>query len=117
MSHSLKIARGFLGKSVKVNMDRPLGSYHPKHGFLYEANYGFIEGIKAPDGEYLDAYYLGIGKPLDEADGICIAIAHRKNNDDDKLIVVPKGVTMTDEEIAKAVHFQEQWFETEILRS
>jgi inorganic pyrophosphatase len=116
MSQSLEIARGFLGKSVKIKMDRPLGSNHPKHGFLYEANYGFIEGIKAPDGEDLDAYYLGVDKPLDGAEGVCIAIAHRKNNDDDKLIVVPKDVTMTNEEIAKAIHFQEQWFDTEIIR-
>lgn len=117
MSISLELARGLLGEEVKVTMDRPLGSHHPKHGFLYEANYGFIEGIKAPDGEDLDAYYLGVDEPLNEAEGVCIAIAHRKNNDDDKLIVVPKGVTMSDKEIIKAVHFQEQWFDTEILRS
>jgi inorganic pyrophosphatase len=117
MSVSLELARGFLGKEVKVVMDRPLGSYHPKHSFLYEVNYGFIEGVTAPDGENLDAYYLGVEKPLLEADGVCIAIAHRKNNDDDKLIVVPKGVVMTDEEIFRAVHFQEQWFDTEIVRN
>ena len=117
MSISLALARGLLGKEVKVTMDRPLGSHHPKHGFLYEANYGFIEGVKAPDGEDLDAYYLGVHEPLNEADGACIAIAHRKNNDDDKLIVVPKGVAMSDEEIVKAIHFQEQWFDTVILRS
>ena len=76
-------------------MDRPLGSKHPKFGFIYEVNYGFIDGIKAPDGEYLDAYYLGIDYPVDKANGICIAIIHRKNDDDDKLIVVPLGTTMT----------------------
>ena len=117
MSISLEIARGFLGKDVTVRMDRPLGSHHPTHGFLYEANYGFIEGIKAPDGEDLDAYYLGVKDPLDEAQGVCVAIAHRKDNDDDKLIVIPKGTVMSDEEIAKEIHFQEQWFDTEILRT
>ncbi|MDP2677011.1 MAG: hypothetical protein Q8O83_05015 [bacterium] len=117
MSKSLEIARDFLGKEVRVKMNRPLGSHHPEHGFLYEANYGFISGVKAPDGEDLDAYYLGVHEPLDEVDGVCIAIAHRKNNDDDKLIVVPKGMVMSDEEIAKAIHFQEQWFDTEILRA
>jgi len=117
MSLSLELARSFLGKRVRVTMDRTLGSHHPKHNFLYEVNYGFIEGVKAPDGEDLDAYYLGVEKPLSEADGVCIAIAHRKNNDDDKLIVVPEGVTMTDEEITLAIHFQERWFDTEILRN
>jgi len=115
-SKSLHLAKQLLGKEVEVTMDRPLGSKHPKHGFVYEANYGFIEGIKAPDGEDLDAYFLGVQEPLQKAKGTCIAIAHRKDNDDDKLIVVQKGVEMTNEEIMSAVHFQEQWFDTEIVR-
>lgn len=116
MSVSLELAKTFLGKEVKVRMDRPLGTRHPKHGFLYEANYGYVEDTEAPDGEELDAYYLGVNVPLEKAEGICIAIAHRKDNDDDKLIVVPKGVSMTDDEVMGAVRFQEQWFDTEIVR-
>lgn len=99
-----------------VTIDRPLGSKHPKHGFIYEVNYGYIEGVRAPDGEDLDAYVLGSTEPLQQVRGICIAIAHRRNDDDDKLIVVPEGTTMTDEEILAAIHFQEQWFDTEIVR-
>lgn len=53
---------------------------------------------------------------MQSGEGVCIAIAHRRNNDDDKLIVVPEGVTMTDEEILSAIHFQEQWFDTVIVR-
>lgn len=116
-SISLQLAKQYLGKEVEVVMDRPLGSTHPKHGFEYKANYGFIEGAKAPDGEDLDAYYLGVDKPLDRARGVCIAIAHRKNNDDDKLVVVPMGTEMTDKEIMVMINFQEQWFDTEILKS
>ncbi len=115
-SKSLQLAKQLLGKEVEVTMDRPLGSKHPKHDFVYEANYGFIEGIKAPDGEDLDAYFLGVKEPLQKAKGICIAIAHRKDNDDDKLIVVPNKIEMTDEEIMSAIRFQEQWFDTEIVR-
>jgi inorganic pyrophosphatase len=115
-SLSLQLAKQLLGKDVEVTFDRPLGAKHPKHGFVYEANYGYIDGIKAPDGEDLDAYYLGVDIPLTKEKGTCIAIAHRKNNDDDKLVVVPKGVSMTDGEIMKAIHFQEQWFDTEIVR-
>jgi inorganic pyrophosphatase len=72
--------------------------------------------VKAPDGEDLDAYLLSITEPVSEAVGVCIAIAHRKNDDDDKLIVVPEDVTMTDEEILEAIHFQEQWFDTVLIR-
>lgn len=114
---SLPIAKKFLGQEVEVIIDRPLGSKHPKHDFVYEANYGYIPGTKAPDGEKLDAYFLGVDKPLEKAKGICIAIVHRLKDDDDKLVVVPKGKTLTDEEISKTVRFQEQWFEHEILRA
>lgn len=115
-SQSLKVARQFLGRDVEVVMDRPLHSKHPKHGYEYEVNYGYIEGVMAPDGEGLDAYYLGVDVPLERATGTCIAIVHRKNNDDDKLVVVPHGVTLTDEQIIAATHFQEQWFEGEVVR-
>jgi inorganic pyrophosphatase len=93
---SLEIAKQLLGKEVEVTVDRPIGTTHPKHGFVYEANYGYIAGVKAPDGEELDAYFLGTDRPLEKAKGTCIAIAHRKDDDDDKLIVVPEGVSMTD---------------------
>jgi inorganic pyrophosphatase len=115
-SVSLQLAKQFLGKEVEVVVDRPLGSKHAKHGFVYEANYGFIEGVKAPDGEELDAYYLGVNEPLERARGVCIAVAHRKDNDDDKLIVVPAGTEMTDEQVMSSIHFQERWFDTEIIR-
>lgn len=115
-SETLALARQFLGKEVEVTFDRPMGSKHPKFGFEYRENYGYIEGVKAPDGEDLDAFFIGAGKPLEKAIGVCIAIAHRKDDDDDKLIVVAPGVEMTDKEIMEAIWFQEQYFDTEIIR-
>ncbi|MFA6415814.1 MAG: DNA adenine methylase [Candidatus Paceibacterota bacterium] len=87
-----------------------------KHDFVYEVNYGFISGVKAPDGKELDAYYLGVNEPLEKAKGEVVAIIHRTNDDDDKLVVVPDGVVLTDEEIKQQVHFQEQWFESIVIR-
>jgi len=106
----------YLGKIVTIKIDRPLHSKHPKHGFIYEANYGFVPGTKAPDGEELDAYVLGVNEPVKEYTGRCIAIIHRTNDDDDKLIIVPDGIELSDEEIQKATHFQEQFFKSEIIR-
>lgn len=107
----------FLGKIVTVKIDRSLNSKHPKYDWLYPVNYGFVPDTLAPDGEELDAYILGIDEPLMSFTGMCIAVIHRMNDDDDKLIVVPeekKG--MTDDEIRSATHFQEQFFQSEILR-
>jgi inorganic pyrophosphatase len=82
----------YLNKIVTVKMDRPLGTKHPKHGFVYEVNYGYIPSTMSGDSEELDAYVLGIDKPLDEFTGSCIAIIHRTDDDDDKLVVVPDGL-------------------------
>lgn len=116
-SKSLPLAKPFLGKEVEVTVDRMLGSKHPKHGFVYEVNYGFIPGTKAPDGEELDAYVLGVDEPVQTFFGICIAIIHRLDDDDDKLVVIPDSLgNMNDEDIRKLTNFQEQFFESEIIR-
>jgi len=82
-------AKDFLGKEVEIIIDRPFGSKHPKHGFVYKTNYGYVPNTISPDGEEIDAYYLGLNKPLKKAKGVCIAIIHRTNDNDDKLVVVP----------------------------
>ena len=106
----------YLGKTVTIKMDRPLGSKHPKNGLIYPVNYGYVPGTTAPDGEELDAYLLGVFEPVDEFTGKCIAYIHRTNDDDDKLIIVPEGVEYTDEQINALTEFQERFFKHEILR-
>ena len=108
--------RKYIGQIVTVKMDRPLGSTHPKHGFVYPVNYGFIPNTKSADGEELDAYVLGQHKPLDEFTGRVVAIIHRTNDDDDKLVVMENGRNYTDEQIRALTEFQEQWFESVIWR-
>lgn len=77
----------FLGKEVEVVMDRPMGSRHPRHGFEYPVNYGYIPGTLADDGEELDAYVLGVETPVASFRGVCIAVIKRWHDADDKLIV------------------------------
>jgi len=115
-SKSLKITKQFLGKEVEIVIDRPIGSKHPKYDFIYEVNYGYLPNIKAPDGEDLDVYYLGTDESIEKASGIVKAIIHRLDDDDDKLVIMPKDINLVDEEIEKAVAFQEKWFKHEILR-
>jgi len=107
----------YLGQKVNVVIDRPFGSKHPKHGFIYEVNYGYVPNTKSPDGKELDAYVLGLDKPIDKTTGICIAVIHRIDDDDDKLVITPNGEGFSNEEIEKLVEFQEKWFKHIILRA
>jgi len=115
-SKSLIIAKKYLRKIVEIIIDRPLGSYHPKWDLKYLVNYGYLKGVIAPDGEELDAYVLKIDKPLDKFTGKVVAIVHRTNDDDDKLVVIPENEVITDEEIDKLIEFQEKWFKHIIKR-
>lgn len=56
-------AKDYLEKEVEIKIDRPLGTRHPKHGFMYMINYGFIPNTVSGDGEELDAYLLGEYEP------------------------------------------------------
>ena len=104
-----------IGKTVRVVVDRPLGSYHPKHkDIYYSVNYGYIEGIMAPDGEEQDAYILGVSQPVKEFVGTVIAIIHRFDDVEEKWVVAPENSSYTKDEIMKQVAFQEQYFRTEI---
>lgn len=104
-----------IGKTVRVIIDRPLGTYHPKYkDIFYSVNYGYIPEIIAPDGEEQDAYILGVDEPLKEFTGKVIAIIHRIDDIENKWIVAPEGINFTKEEINKMVEFQEKYFKTEI---
>jgi inorganic pyrophosphatase len=106
----------YIGQKVIAYIDRPLNTKHPKHGFLYPVNYGYIPNTVSGDGEELDCYILGVDEPLKTFEGDCIAVIHRTNDDDDKLVVVPEGSNFTDKEIRELTNFQEQYFESEIIR-
>ena len=108
--------REYLGTIVEVKIDRPLGSKHPKHGFIYQVNYGYIPNTISGDGEELDAYVLGEHEPIESFNGEVIAIIHRTNDDDDKLVVMEKGRNYTDDQIRALTEFQERWFESVIIR-
>ena len=109
-------SKDFLNKEVTINIDRKLGTLHPKHGFMYMLNYGYIPNTKSPDGEELDAYLLGVYEPVETYEGKVIAIIKRTNDEDDKLIVVPKDKEYNDDQINALTEFQERFFEHIIIR-
>lgn len=104
-----------IGRIVKVIVDRPLGSYHPKYkDMYYPINYGFVEGVIAPDGEEQDAYILGIDVPLKEFVGKVIAVIHRYDDVEEKWVIAPENSSFTKDEIMKKIQFQERFFKSEV---
>jgi inorganic pyrophosphatase len=108
--------KDYLGKDIYVVIDRPIGTKHPEYDYKYPVNYGYVPDTRMPDGEELDAFVLGIDTPLETFSGECIAVIHRTDDGDDKLVIVPQGQEFTDEEIEKQLEFQEKWFKHEIIR-
>ena len=70
--------KSMIGSKVTMYVDRPLGSTHPKHkDIVYEVNYGYIKEIIALDGDYQDAYLLGVDKSVQSYEGIVYAIVRQ----------------------------------------
>lgn len=95
----------FLNRKVKVIIDRPIGSKHPKYDFIYPINYGYIPNTKADDGKEIDAYILGENSPLKEYEGMVIAVVCRKNDNENKLVVSNKQYSI--DEIKSFIYFQD----------
>ena len=116
MEERKALARSYLGKTVHIGIDRPIGYVHHKRKYdlVYPINYGYIPGVLGGDGEEIDVYLLGVDVPVEEFDAHIIAIVHRENDVEDKLVGAPEGVSFTKEEIVAAVHFQEQYYRSHI---
>lgn len=106
----------FLGKTVDIKIDRPIGYIHKKadRTLIYPINYGYIEGVLGGDGEELDVYLLGVDTPVDEYRAKIIGIVVRRDDAEDKLVAAPEGRDYTADEIGEAVRFQEQFYDSYI---
>ena len=109
-------AISYLGKTADIEIDRPIGFIHKKDNYslTYPINYGYIPDVIGGDGEELDVYLLGVSEPVKKYSAKIIGIVHRHNDTEDKLIAAPQGSIYYQNEIAEAVHFQEQYYETHI---
>lgn len=108
--------RGIIGSIVKVTVDRPLGSRHPRFpGMVYEVNYGYVEGIVGGDGDWQDAYILGVDEPLSELAGVVRAVIRRRDDSEVKWVVVPEDIAVSKQEIIAKTHFCERYFDIEVI--
>ena len=115
-----------IGQVVSGKIDRPKGSYHPRHKeMIYPINYGYVPGIKGGDGAEQDIYLFGENSAVAEYTGKVIAVYHRYDDNETKWIVVPcdeKGVIHSDielpsdDEIYAQIAFQEQFFSGVLIR-
>lgn len=105
--------RRYLGKTVNIIIDRPMGSAHPDSlKLVYPVNYGYIPDVLGGDGEAQDVYLLGVDEPVREYTAKVIGIVHRKNDSEDKLVAAPDGMIFDQAQIAECVEFQEKYFDS-----
>ena len=104
----------WLGQRVTVEIDRPLGSRHPREDDMtYPVNYGFVPDTIAPDGHPIDVYVLDAAQPLDRCEATVIAIVRRRDDVEDKLVaVLDETGTWDAPAILAAVDFQERYFDS-----
>ena len=107
--------KAWLGKEVTVTIDRPYGSFHPHYpDTQYPCNYGYVEEVLAKDGEFQDAYVIGVNEPLDQYRGIVSAIIYRRNDVESKWIVT-NGRQLPKKTVIDSVGMIEQYFDTRIV--
>lgn len=108
--------KSWLGKSVSVKIDRPLGSAHPDFPkSIYLVNYGFVpDTFSEIDREEIDAYVLGPKEPVKDFTGVVIAVI--KRTDDEIKLVVSDGRDYSIAEIKELTHFQEKYHQSIIIK-
>ena len=111
------LIREYLGKTVTVTIDRPIGFHHVTKGIHldYTINYGYLPGVTGGDGEEQDVYVLGVTEPVESFTGIIIGAVRRKDDNEDKLVAAPEGVAFTAKQIQKEIHFVEKYFDSQIF--
>lgn len=105
----------YLGQTIQITVDRPIGSSHKEYpDTVYPVNYGYIPDVVGGDGEAQDVYLLGVSTPVEQYTAKVIAVIHRKDDKEDKLVAAPAGMIFTVGEIRKETAFQEQYFRSKI---
>ncbi len=109
--------RPYLGKTVTIEIDRPIGYIHRKgeKTLVYPINYGYIPNVLGGDGEELDVFLLGVEHPVESFTGVIIGIVYRADDVEDKLIMAPEGMRFTVAEMTEAVRFQEKYYDSSVV--
>jgi inorganic pyrophosphatase len=108
-----------LGTRVKIVIDRPIGTKHPKYkSTIYPINCGFIPKTISGDGREVDVYVLGVTetlKPFTEIEVDIIALIIREDDQEDKLVGSADGVLYSEAELLEKLEFQEKFFKSRVV--
>lgn len=112
-----RLIQSFLGKTVTVVIDRPVGFHHVTKGIHldYTVNYGFLPGVTGGDGEEQDVYILGVMEPLETFTGRIIGVVRRKDDNEDKFVAAPEGMRFSAEQMRQQIHFVERYFDSAVF--
>ena len=110
------LIREYLGKTVDIVIDRPIGFHHVTKGIHlhYTVNYGYLPGVLGGDGEEQDVYVLGVKEPLETFRGKIIAVIRRRDDNEDKFVAAPEGMEFHQGQIMEQIHFVEKYFDSRI---
>lgn len=112
--------KSLIGKELDAIITRPIGTVHPRYkDIIYEVNYGILKDYELKDNKELKTYIVGESMPTSQNGiyhGKVLAILHRLNDDNDRIIIAPIGRTLSDDEIISKTEFAEQYFVSEIIR-
>lgn len=111
-----ELIKEYMGKTVEVVIDRPIGYHHVTKDVPldYTVNYGYLPGVMGGDGDEQDVYVLGVDVPLERFTGRIIGAIRRRDDNEDKLVAAPAGMRFHQGQIAEAVRFVEQYFDSTI---
>lgn len=105
----------YLGKQVHVTVDQTYGSLHPHYpDVYYPCNVGYIEELFHTNGQFQDAYVVGIEEARDTCEGFVVGIIYRKESIQSIWIVNPT-TTYEKQEIIDTIGILEQHYETQIV--
>ena len=106
----------YLNKEVLVKVDRKLGEKHPNFDFIYPVNYGYIPNTLSEDGEEIDVLYSrNFFILLMNLKEFCKAVICRYDDNENKLIVVPRDKSYSVEQVEALIEFQERFFKHKII--
>lgn len=107
-----------LNKKMKIEIDRPIGTLHPKReNIYYPINYGFVPGLMGGDDEEQDVYVIDSKVNSKRTEVKIIGIVMRLDDIESKWIGVESdNFKYSRSDIKSIINFQEQYYEIFILK-